>query len=997
MLRRGAQALTAAAVLSVLLVPVAHAAFGVESFDARVVDDEGNLFEQAGGHPFEGYTAFAMNTLPSGAPDGHVKDIRVDVPPGLISNPQAVPQCSDAQLAISACPANAQIGRVNLTTFMGLRVGLELPLYNMTIGPNQVSRFAFNPQQALLGAPGAILAAIVEPLGITLKPVEIIGGVRDASDYGLFFTISDVADNPEIVDSRLTFWGVPGLPDHNAQRGRFCVSTSLVPIPVCAPGGQLATAGRIPFLTNPTTCSGPLPTTRLSVASHEGPTATATSTLPEVARNCEDVPFEPDISFGPATVPRDAPFGFAFNLHVPQSQEPDVLGTAHVENVSVTLPPGMTISPSAANGLEACTDAQFAQGTHDPIACPAASRLGDAQISTPLLADALNGGVYLGQPLPGDRYRLFLNADARGVTVRLKGSIRPDPAAGQLTTVFEDNPQVPFSNFTLTFRDGPLAPVASPPTCGNAAGSSNLSPWSEQPAATPSAAVDVTGCDGYPFAPTLGAGTRSPAAGAFTPFALALGRDDGHQPLAGVDVDLPPGLLGMLARVDQCPDAQAASGACPAGSRIGTASVEAGPGAQPFGLSGPAYLTGPYKGAPFGMVVVIRALAGPFDLGTVVVRQRIQVDPEDAHVSVVSDPLPQILEGVPLRLRSVRVDVDRAGFMRNPTSCGAKQVSGVLGSALGAGADVAASFPVDACDALRFAPKLGLKLTGAKQLDEGEHPGVRATATQGEGQAGIQSTKVSLPLALALDPGNAEQLCSVEDAQRATCPQGSIIGGASASSPILHKPLAGPVYFVQGVRTDPTTGRQIRTLPTLLATLRGEVAINVRAVTSVERGHLVTTFPTLPDAPISRFALEIEGGGHGILVANRNLCGSSRKLIAKGYFGGHNGKAKGIETSIGTPCKKKSPKLKLGKVARSGNRLLVTGSVAKAAKGRLEVGARCAGKAVSKRAKPKRGRWRTTLRLPGRCADGRMLEVTARYAGGAGFAAAAVRARTTRG
>ncbi len=538
--------------------------------------------------------------------------------------------------------------------------------------------------------------------------------------------------------------------------------------------------------------------------------------------------------------------------------------------------------------------------------------------------------------------------------------------------------------------------MASPPTCGNAAGSSNLSPWSEQPAATPSAAVDVTGCDGYPFAPTLGASTRSPAAGAFTPFALALGRDDGHQPLAGVDVNLPPGLLGMLARVDQCADAQAATGACPAGSRIGTASVKAGPGAQPFGLSGPAYLTGPYKGAPFGMVVVIRAIAGPFDLGTVVVRQRIQVDPDDAHISVVSDPLPQILEGVPLRLRSVTVDVDREGFMRNPTSCGTKQVSGVLGSALGAGANVAASFPVDACDALAFAPKLGLRLIGAKQLDEGEHPGVRATATQGENEAGIQSTKVSLPLALALDPDNAEQLCSVEDGQRATCPKESVIGGASATSPILHKPLSGPVYFVQGVRTDPTTGRQIRTLPTLLATLRGEVAINVRAATSVERGRLVTTFPTLPDAPVSRFALQIEGGRHGILVANRDVCATKRRLIANGYFGAHNGKAKGIKAAIATPCTRASSKLKLGTVARSGKRLLVSGSLAKAAAGRLKVSARCAGKTVSKQARPRRGRWRTALTLPARCASGKMVTVTARYAGGNGFASAK-RARRTRG
>jgi hypothetical protein len=979
-LLKGVRAIAGVALLGAFFAPSASAAFGIESFDAKVVDSGGQLEEQAGQHPFEGYTAFAMKTLPSGAPDGHVQNIRVDVPAGLISNPQAVPQCTDAQLELMACDPSSQIGKVDVGTYLGLRVALKLPLYNMTIGPSQVARFAFNPKQALAGPVGIVLGPLLEAAGVgSFETVEIVGGVRDTSDFGLFFTISDVAEKPEIVDSKLTFWGVPGGTAHDIERGEVCVTVA-AGLPLCLPGGLPATAGQIPFLTDPTYCGPPL-TTKLSVSSHAGEPDNAQVTTPDGAQDCDQVPFDPAIELAPETVTHDSPLGLGFNLHVPQTQFPDVIGTSHVKDVSATLPPGMTISPSAANGLEACTDAQLAKGTHDPVLCPAASKVGSVTITTPLLPDQLTGSIYVGQPLPGDRYRLFLVADGHGVTLRLKGSVLPDPQSGQITATFADNPQVPFTNFTLSFRNDALAPLASPLDCGSALASSHLTPWSGQPAAAPTDSVTVDGCDGSPFMPSLGATTGSAAAGALTPFGLTLARDDGNQFLSGVQASLPPGLLGRLSSAAQCADAQAATGACPTASRIGTASVKAGPGAQPFGLSGPAYLTGPYRGAPFGMAVVIRAIAGPFDLGTVVVRQQIQVDPDDAHITVVSDPLPQILEGVPIRLREVRVDVDRKDFMRNPTSCGTKQVGSTLGSTQGATANPAASFQVDACDRLDFGPKLALRLVGAKQTGEGDHPGVRAVATQPDRQAGIASTRVSLPLSLALDPANADELCSVEGGQQANCPKGSIIGSVSATSPILHRRLYGPVYFVQGVRTDPTTGRQIRTLPTLLATLRGEVAIDVRAVTSVERGHLVTTFPALPDAPITRFAMNISGGKHGVLVANHGLC-NGRKQVATGAFGGHNGKQASLEVTLGLPCRK-SPKLKLGKASWNGSRLTVGGRIAKAAKKRVIVRASCAGMKASQRAKPRRGRWTTTLTLPTSCASAHKLTLSARYAGDA--------------
>lgn len=893
------RALCAAVAVGAVCAPAAHAAFGIESFDAKAVDENGQLYEQAGAHPYEGYTKFALRTLPSGAPDGNVRDIRVDVPPGLMSNPQALPACSDAELnGLAGCPAATQVGTVDATTFAaGLAVPLHVPLYNMTIGADQVGRFAFDPKQ-VVPVLGGLLAPVLEAALGDLDPVQIIGGVRDTTDYGQFFTISDVAAKPEITAATLTFWGVPGDPAHNAERGQVCVTVAV--LPVCALGGQTTDAGQIPFLTNPTKCGSAL-TTTLSVTSHAGEHATEDTSTPDGPQHCELVPFEPTIQIGPDVVPRDAPAGIAVNLHVPQMQFKDVLGSSHVDDVAVTLPAGMTINPSAANGLEACTDAQLAQGTHDPVSCPAASRIGDVQIVTTLLPDPLAGAVYLGQPLPGDRYRMFLVADGHGVTVRLKGSVRPDPATGQLTATFADNPQVAFTNLTLTLRGGARAPLAMPLDCGTATAGSRLTPYSGTAPATPVAALTVTGCDGSPFAAALGARTGSGASGAFTPFGLTIGRDDGNQFVSAVTADLPPGLLGMVSRVEQCDDGAAATGACPARSRVGTATVAAGAGPEPFSLSGPVYLTGPYRGAPFGLVVAIRAIAGPFDLGTVVVRQAIRVGYDDAHLTVVSDPLPQILEGVPLRLRSVAVDVDRRGFMRNPTSCGAKQVGGAFGSAAGASGSASAPLAFSGCEALPFGPRMKLALTGRKQLRTGRHPGLRARVTQKDGEAGIQTARVSLPLSLALDPANAKQLCEYEAGLRGQCPRGSIIGHVEAKTPVLNRPLRGPVYFVKGVRIDPVSGRQIRTLPTLLASLRGEAGIDLRAATSVERGRLVTTFPAVPDAPISSFTMNVAGGRHGILVANKALCG--RRQVARSTLGGHNGKRSARSVRIGLPCK----------------------------------------------------------------------------------------------
>lgn len=947
--------------------PATQAQFGIADWRAQVYDSnatseaqevDANVFDLAGGHPYIGITDFTLTGTTPPTSD-NVENLRVDVPAGLVPNPELTPRCSDAQMELSLCPSNSQIGTEDLTIALsslpGVQATLRLPLYNMEIADDQVSRFAFNPADAA-GVPGT--GVLLGALG--LHQVDIVGGVRDSADIanppgfdaftypvdnGLFFTIGDIPSTTAVVRSKLTFWGVPGAPVHapigtplsleaTPSIGQACISgVPIVPpeTPLCTNRANVGPLPdpELPFLSNPTTCTGAALASRLFVDSDfpqdPGPTASAVDFTPPVdgkegAQECDQVPTGGGVEVEPDTQRPDSPSGPAVAVTVPQEglSDKDVRATSHVKDVSVTLPPGMTINPSAANGLEACTDGQLAANAGVPggEACPEASRIGSVAVHTPLLpplpgqpADGPGqvGSAYVGQPLANDRYRLFVTIEGRGVSIRLKGSVRPDAETGQVTAVFEGNPQLPFDELAVDFRDGPLAPLATPLECGPKTASAALTPWSgAAPVAATGDPFEIAGA-GCPagFQPTFGAAPASPAAGAFTPFAVSVGREDGNQFLSGVRVDTPPGLAARIKGVEQCSDAAAGSGACPAASRIGTVTTRAGAGGEPFRLSGPVYFTKGYKGSPFGMVAVIRAIAGPYDLGTVVVRQSIFVDPEDASLTVVSDPLPRILEGVPIRLRDVGVALDRPGFSYNPTSCGTKSVGGRLHSIQGTNADRGAGIRIDDCARLGFAPKLGLRLTGPRQLKQGKHPGLRARVTQPGSQANIASAVVKLPKSLALDPRNSRVVCGFEAGQRADCPKRTRIGKATAVSPVLNRKLTGPVYLVQGIRIDPATGNRIRTLPSLLAKLNGEIRINLRGVTSIERKKLVTTFGAVPDAPIARFDMAIKGGKRGILAATGRprICG--RRQVAVNGFKGHNGKlAAQRRVRMATPCKR---------------------------------------------------------------------------------------------
>jgi hypothetical protein len=908
-------------VLCVTGVPSASAEFGIAAFDGGVVDSVGSAYTQAGGHPYEAATTFELNhkvdSVGNVIPDGgQAKTVLVDLPAGFVGSPIAQPACSMGVFLGSAqtfnCPESAQVGLVELKVSFGADVWVfrGVPLYNLDPSPG-----------------------IAASLGFVVQRVPIFLDARVSSDGGYHVQVS-ANNTPEALALRVSsvrLWGVPADPIHNSER--VCSGT------LNTRGCSAESAPRA-FLTNPTACpsageglrtdlaidswANPGVFDHASFVSHKPPGFGFDDPVPpsewgsvQGPTGCDVVPFDPSISVQPDTSMPDSPSGLEFGVSFPQDglDNPTGLGTAHLKRAEVTFPEGMTISPSAASGLEACSDEQIGIGNENPVACPDASKVGTVTATTPLLDKPLTGALYVGSqqsddPASGRMFRIFmaLESKQRGIIVKLGGEVRTlgdeKTGAGRVVTTFDSNPQVPVSNITVRLDGGARAPLATPPSCGEKTATAKLTSWAGQTVErSDTFTIDCPpGLGG--FSPAFVAGSVNSTGGAFSPLGVRINRPDGQQYISGVSLGMPLGTVAKLKGVPLCSDAQANAGICPIESRIGTATVGAGPGSSPFYLSGPVALTGPYKGAPYGLAVAVRAKAGPFDLGMVVVRQAIYVDPVDARLAVVSDPLPVVLKGVPVRLRSVDVIVDRPGFTVNPTSCAAKQVVADFVSSLEATSKQAARFQASDCTQLGFSPKLQLQLTGKGQMIDGGHPGLKASLTQPRHQAGIKSVKVALPLSLALDPENAvsDTLCEFEEGQKADpqCPKSSIVGSAKAVTPLLNKPLSGPVYFVKNVRVDKKTRRRIRTLPTLLLALRGEVALNVRATSSVEKNKLVSTFATVPDAPVTRFDLTLKGGKKGILVVNGNAC--KRTKTATVILNAHNGKKRIANSTTNPPC-----------------------------------------------------------------------------------------------
>jgi hypothetical protein len=858
--RRRITGALAIALAALFAMPALAQADLLQSFTAEVRDQNGNPYTQAGGHPFEAFTDINFFTHDSGTgqqiPDESVRTVNVDLPAGLVGNPQNMPQCTHAQLASGfggGCPANTQVGVTVLKT--GLGSNFTSAVYNLKPPKGVPAQFGF-------------IALI--------PPVYINASVRD--DGGLSVTIPNISQALPLTGTSLTFWGVPGDPAHDPDRGS-CLNDGDPTIPCPFQGPVL------PFLSNPTSCTGPVDTVLRANSWQNGAIESLTSTTPVGASGCNAVPFDPSVNVQAGSQSSDSPTSMSVDVDLPQPQNPTGITESNLKKAVVSLPAGTSINPAAADGLAGCTEAQFGVGNSDDPQCPDASKIGNIQIDSPLQPDPLQGSIYQATPNQnpfGSLLAIYLVGQGGGVTVKLTGEIATDPQTGQVTATIDNAPQLPFSHFGLNFFGGSRGALATPVTCGTKTATARLSSWSRPNASTnltdsfeinsgPGGSACAATPGARPFTPSLDAGLTNPASGSQSPFNLAVSRPDGSQEISTIDATLPEGVSAVLASAQPCAEAQAAAGSCGSASRVGSVSAKVGAGTNPFQISGGSvYIAGPYKGAPLSLSIVVPAQAGIFDLGTVVVRAAVFVDPTDAHLRVVSDPVPQILEGIPLRLRQIALSIDRPGFMTSPTNCDAKQVSAAVGGASGAGAQLASHFQMAGCTALPFKPTMTTTIVGGKKATKrSANPGFEADLRARSGDANVGTVALTLPKAIFLDQDNISQICTREQYAANQCPASSVYGQASATTPLLAGGLSGPVYL----RSSDNP------LPDLVADLNGQVDIDlVGRIDTVNGGAIRTTFDA-PDVPIADFKLSLNQGG--LLVNSKNLCKGKKKKNGK--------------------------------------------------------------------------------------------------------------------
>jgi hypothetical protein len=895
--RRGAlAAVLALALLLCLGVAPAFAGFGFApgSVVAAATNEDGSPDTLAGSHPFAYTTTFKLNTTigPYGYLDvegGLPKDVSVELPPGLIGNPNATTKCTEAQFNVieifNDCPNSSVVGYVKIGVLPYEEVWY-VPLYNMVTPPGVLAEFGF------------------QALGYSRNHIRI--SLRSGSDYGLTATLENISQAIPIFYSSITLWGDPSSPVHNFERGT-CLGLEGPEGAEC-PGGT----GSKPLLNLPTQCAKPLMTT-FHADSWNAPgefvTESVTSGTP--LTGCEGLDFTPSLSVSPETTAADSPSGLAVDLHVPQEALENSSGTAeaNLKGASVTLPAGLVIDPAVAAGLEGCSSVEANLASEGPADCPEASKIGTVEIETPVLEKPLGGAVYVASPYdnPFDSLLaiyLAVHDPQTGAVIKLAGHVVPDPETGQLTATFSENPQLPFEDLKIDFFSGQRAALATPQSCGSYTTSSQLTSWSEGSLAEPLSSFQITsGPNGSScsslgsFSPSFSAGTLSNGGGAFGSFSTTFSRQDGEQSLSSIRVTTPPGLLGMLSSVPLCDEAQANAGTCSSASEIGTTTVAAGAGPDPVYLpvpgqpANPVYLTTGYKGAPYGLSFVVPAVAGPFNLGTVVVRAAVSVNPYTSQITISSDPLPSILDGIPVQIRSVNVNINRPGFMFNPTNCGAQGVSGTITSGQGTNVPVAAPFQAVDCATLPFKPVFTASTGGQASKADGASLTVKIAAKGGPqtggGEANIKSVKVDLPKQLPSRLSTLQLACTEAqfNANPAGCPKESDVGTATAATPVLAHPLEGPAYLVSHGGAA---------FPDLEIVLQGEgITLILDGQTNIKDGITSSTFKTVPDAPISSFELKLPTGAYSILgtdlptSANYRLCGQT--LAMPTMITGQNG------------------------------------------------------------------------------------------------------------
>jgi hypothetical protein len=953
--------------------------FGFESFALRAFGLGGLEDTQAADHPGSLTTTIDYETVgvpPIDEQDATAaqesKDVMVDLPLGLVGNPLAAAKCPESDLYGGSeekrCPGDSQVGLVDLNT-NGDNIAHLFKLYNLVPEPGYVAMFGFH----LDGEISAVLRARVLPSG--------------DGDY-LSIAVPDIPRSKylEVSGVSLTMFGDPH--EHDGESGEAALPAT--------------------FLTNPSSCSDaqdrdaevemdswidPTRWVRDETSLYEGDSASGLT-------GCDLLQFQPTTTVVPETTQTDTPSGYEVDLKVPQ--KPELFGqlaTPDLRDAELTLPEGVSVSPGAADGLLACK-ASGAEGIElgdqDAIShvvqegeiegtdglplpapghCPAASTIGTVEVTTPLLASPLQGHIYTAEPLcggagqpacseaeaaAGNLFRLYLEAEESGVIVKLEGKVKANPKTGQLTVSFENTPQLPFSELKVRLKGGPRAPLANPQTCGTATSTNVMAPWSALEAgqaASATSSFTVTGCGAStPFNPGLLAQTSLPLAGSYTPFDLTFSRQDGEQDLSGITVQTPPGLLGTLAQVPLCGEPQAAQGTCSAQSLIGRDVVGAGSGSHPFYETGSVYLTTGYDGQPFGLSIVTPATAGPFNLGDIVVRAAIAVNPATAALTVTSGPLPQIIDGVPLRIQTVNVDIDRSGFIFNPTNCDQQNVDATITAAQGAGVTRTQPFAVTGCTGLPFKPSFAATTSGKASKAGGASLNVKITAKPGE--ANIAKTDLQLPLQLParLQP-TLQHACTEAqfNTNPAGCPEASVVGTATVKTPVLNVPLTGPAYIVShGGAAFPDVEFVLQ------ADERGgNVEIVLDGETQIKKGVTYSNFEAVPDAPITSFEANLPQGPHSILGTDipekdkYDLCGQTLTMPTK--LTGQNGATVNQTTKIEvTGC---STSISIS--SHSVKQKTLTLAVYVPAAGKLKV----SGKGVSAKTKTAKGRETITLNL----------------------------------
>jgi hypothetical protein len=896
--------------------------FGVASFFAALSTP------QAGAHP-NFTTSFWTNwaelrngvPLPAGAP----RNVRVELPPGLTGDPLSVPRCNIDYVRRELCDEDTAVG-IATTRTQGGNVFTQL-VYSITPYPDEPAAFAFTVDRGI---------------GTVRLDTSLVRGT--SGEYVVRVSVFDANESEALLSSSVTLWAVPSQhngpgPDHSTECAKEpCLTFG-------GPGAQAA-LGK-PFVRNPTSCSGS-PALSLSMDSWQQPEVFAAVEPSQLSTPDEcgllsplftpvlEVAPDGSTEIAPQTFQASAPAGYEVKLKVPQPELAQVPGTPDLKDASVTLPEGTVPSPSAANGLQACSEHELSQYSLEPAACPAASQIGTVEITTPLLLTPLKGQLFVGEPecapcgpaqvAEGRMVRLFVQAQGSGVRVKLLGRTLINQANGQLTTVFKSTPQEPFEQLTLHIDGGPTAPLANPATCGTATTTSVLVPWNSSPAtpfaAEPSSSFQVGGCGPPRFAPSFTAGTTGTAqAGAYSPLSVVISRNDKDPELGGITVHTPPGLLAAVSHVKQCGEPQAAQGTCPPASDIGTVEVSAGPGPDPFWITeGRAYLTGPYNGAPFGLSIVVPAIAGPFNLGEEHVRAAIFVDPHSATVSVVSDPLPTSRDGIPFQVKTIVVNVNLGNFVFNATSCEAMTIGASITSTHGLGAVVSSPYQAHGCSSLPFEPRLTATVDGQGSKAQGTGFNVSVTSA-GIGEAGVRKVFLTIPklLPARLQP-TLQHACTEAafNANPASCPAESVIGTGTVHTPLLNSSLSGPVYIVSHGGAA---------FPDVEFVLQGEgVTIILDGKTDIKKGVTYSRFESLPDAPFTSFESSLPAGPHSIftdnteIVPNYNVC--AQKIEMPTEITAQNGAVIKQNTNVAiSGCQ---PSVKIMQAKRKHNALLVT-------------------------------------------------------------------------